>query len=88
MAIDRIGSGRPVVPVSENLKNREGHTERSDAKDTVQLSGAALKLFAAARAQRLAEIQERVRTGFYDRPEVTEKVVEGLLRDIKLPPTA
>ncbi|MER3522550.1 MAG: hypothetical protein C4326_00420 [Ignavibacteria bacterium] len=88
MAIDKIGFGRPLVPSSENPKNRESHTGSPDAKDTVQLSGEALKLFAAARAQRLAEIQERVRTGFYDRPEITEKVVEGLLRDIKRPPTA
>lgn len=88
MAIDRIGFGRAIPPTVDNANTREKHAGSSRATDKVELSEESLQLFAAERVRRFAEIQERVKAGFYESRAVTEKVVEGLMKDIKRPPTA
>lgn len=86
MAIDKIGPKLPVGNVSDNIKARDRNAAKTDAKDEAVLSNEALQLFATEKMKRLETIRDRVKTGFYESREVTEKVVEGLIRDIRRPP--
>ncbi len=88
MAIDRIGFGRFIAPTYDNAKAQDKHAGPSSTKDKMELSEESLQLFAAERVRRFAEIRDRVKAGFYESRAVTEKVVEGLLKDIQRPPTA
>ncbi len=88
MTIDKVGSGRLIVPASENTKTKEKTSEKADSKDRVELSEEAKLLFAAEKAKKLGAIRAKVKKGFYEEPEVTKKVVEGLMRDIKRSPEA
>ncbi len=88
MAIERIGFGHTVPPVVDNAKTKDKSTLAPGGQDKVELSEESLQLFAAERVRRFAEIQERVKSGFYETRAVTEKVVEGLMKDLKRPPTA
>ncbi len=55
---------------------------RIDERDRMELTEGAKAVFAAEKAKRLGSIRAKVKTDFYARPEVKEKVVEGLLRDL------
>ncbi|MEK7250831.1 MAG: hypothetical protein AAB209_10470 [Bacteroidota bacterium] len=88
MTIDKVGSGRLIVPVSENATIKEKKSEKADSKDRVELSEEAKLLFAAEKAKKLGAIRAKVKKGFYEEPVVTKKVVEGLMRDIKRSPEA
>jgi len=82
MAIRGIeGDITPVEPVKEK-KSSAPAKQASAAKDTVQVSGAAKSLFEADQSKRLEEIRSRLHDGYYDSPEVMEKVVDGLMDDI------
>jgi hypothetical protein len=83
MAIDKIGSGRPVLPVNDNAKTKEARAGKKEKQDKVELSQEAISLFATEKAKKLNEIRAKVKSGFYEAPEVTQKVVEGVMRDIK-----
>jgi anti-sigma28 factor (negative regulator of flagellin synthesis) len=87
MNINEISNGS--VPL-DPLKNRKAKEKAEPApqskdKDRVELSAKARSLFEAEQEQRLEKIQERIRQGFYFRREVTEKVVDEMLRDLKQP---
>lgn len=86
MAIDKVGPKLPVGTVSDNIKTRDRNAAKTDAKDEAVLSNEALQLFATEKMKRLETIRDRVKAGFYESREVTEKVVEGLIRDIRRPP--
>jgi hypothetical protein len=90
MSIDKIGSGtRPVAPASGNSAKVKGSkSERAEKKDRVELSDEARMLFAAEKAKKLGSIRAKVKSGFYEDPEVTKKVVEGLIKELKTPSQA
>jgi hypothetical protein len=88
MAINKIGFGRPIPPTLDNTKSKDRQPGSSEAKDKIELSEESLQLFAAERVRRFAEIRDRVKVGFYESRAVTEKVVEGLMKDLKRPPAA
>lgn len=88
MAIDKVGLNVPVGALPENTKSRDKQPEKSKEKDKVVLSAEALQLFAAEKAKKMEMIRERVNSRFYESRTVTEKVVEGLIRELKRPPTA
>lgn len=88
MAIDKIGSSGPILPTGEGKKEKVAKTSKQEKTDKVELSEEAKALYAAEREKKLDEIREKVKNGYYDTPEVTEKVVEGLKRDLKRPPQA
>lgn len=57
--------------------------EHKKGEDILELSENAKVLFAAEKAKRLGTIRAKVKTDFYSRPEVREKVVEGLLKELQ-----
>lgn len=61
----------------------QGKLDGKKGEDVVELSENAKVLFAAEKAKRLEAIRAKVKADFYSRPEVKEKVVEGLLRDLQ-----
>ena len=83
MAINEIvGQGLPIDP----LKGREVKGEKrskTTGKDKAELSEEARALYEAKQEKRAQEIQTKIEQGFYFQPEVTEKVVEMLLKDLK-----
>ena len=83
MAIDKIGFGGLVVRSSENSKQKAKNVDKADSVDRAELSEEAMVLFAAEKEKKIGEIRAKVKSGFYNTPEVTEKVVEGLMQDIK-----
>lgn len=85
MAIEQVGSGRPVVPANNNAKGKDKKTEKAGTKDRVELSDEAKLLFAAEKAKKLGAIRAKVKNGYYENPKVTRKVVERLIQDIKKP---
>jgi anti-sigma28 factor (negative regulator of flagellin synthesis) len=87
MAIERIGFGHAIPPAVDNTKAKDKPASAPGAQDKVELSEESLQLFAAERVRRFAEIRERVSSGFYESRAVTEKIVDGLLKDLKRPPT-
>jgi hypothetical protein len=90
MAIDKIGSGaRPVAPaVNTTGKVKGSKRDKAERKDSVVLSDEAKMLFAAEKAKKLGSIRAKVKKGFYEDPEVTKRVVEGLIKELKTPPQA
>ena len=88
MAIEKIGAGGPILPAGESKKEKVAKAPKQEKTDKVELSEEAKSLYAAEREKKLDEIREKVKNGFYDAPEVTEKVVEGLKRDLKRYPEA
>jgi anti-sigma28 factor (negative regulator of flagellin synthesis) len=83
MSINEItGAPSPLSP----LKPRKPITETkesSPSSDEVQLSGEARSLYEAAQTKRMEEIRVRLNDGFYLSQEVTEKIVDALLEDLK-----
>ncbi len=87
MAVEKIGSGtRPVAPAKSGAYKVKG--EKTQRTDRVELSDEAKMLFAAEKAKKLGAIRAKVKKGFYEDPEVTKRVVEGLIKDLKTAPQA
>ncbi|MCX6139008.1 MAG: hypothetical protein NTV54_16130 [Ignavibacteriales bacterium] len=53
--------------------------------DKVDVSPEARSLFEAGKAKKLEEISGKIDSGFYFKPETTEKVAESILKDLKKP---
>jgi hypothetical protein len=85
MAIGKIVFGRVIAPMNEPAKAKEKAAAGSGRADRVELSEEAKLLFAAEKAKEMGAIRARVKTGFYNSHEVTERVVEGVLRDLQRP---
>ena len=83
MAIERVG--RPIASVRENANTKEAKSiEMSERRDRVELSEESKLLYAADKVKKIGVIRAKVKNGFYESPEVTEKVVEELLRELKV----
>ncbi len=85
MAIEKIGPGaQPVSPATKSSGVKGGHRHTAnESADSVELSEEAKLLFAAEKAKRIGQIRAKVRNGFYEKPEVTERVIDGLMKDLK-----
>lgn len=83
MAINKIGQTGPLFRVGEKTKAKSNSAEKAGNGDRVELSEEAKMLYSAEKAKKMGEIRARVTSGFYDSPEVTAKIVEGLLRDLR-----
>ena len=92
MAIDPTRSlevGARAAEAARDALEREGTTRSDDAsvrKDHVEISDEARALAEQAgvdeipaSAARLAEIGERLESGFYDRPEILEAIADRIL---------
>ncbi len=86
MTITEIpGIGQPLDPL-KGKKEKKAEASGSASKDQVELSEEARSLYEAEQSKRLEKIHERIRQGFYFQREVTEKIVEEMLKDLqKLP---
>jgi hypothetical protein len=75
------GDSFPLDPISG--KKRASPVQEAPAGvDKVQVSGEAKSLFEAGQSKRLQAIKKRLDDGYYMSPEVTEKVVNGLMEDL------
>ena len=85
MAIDKVGGRLPIILKNDATGKAKGtkDDQTRDVKDKVQLSDEAKVLYGAEKAKKIDAIRANMKNGFYETPEVTEKVVEGLLRDLK-----
>jgi 3-isopropylmalate dehydratase small subunit len=82
MPISEI-SNQGLVPQSAKEKKIKEPVRTSERKgDKVEVSAEAKSLFEASEQKRLAEIQQRIQEKFYFRREVTEKVVDALIKDL------
>jgi len=85
MAVNEIhGSSLPVDPLRGKDVKGEKRAKPS-AEDKVELSDEARSLFNAKKTQRAKEIQEKIRNGFYARRDVTEKVADLILKELRKP---
>jgi len=86
MAIKEInGEMLPVNPL-RGKKSQAAEKSSSARKDKVELSEEAKTLFEADQTKRVDQIRERLDQGFYSTPEALEKIVTGLLEDLKQTP--
>ncbi len=85
MDITRItNGGLPVEPLKSKKVKEEEKAESSAKEDRVELSDQAISLFSASQSKRFEEIKQKVDSGFYLQREVSEKVVDAMLRDLKV----
>lgn len=78
---DSVKGGRSEKP--DNVKGKKSEGDGEDKKDRVDVSQEARALFEAERTQRFDAIREKIRKGFYFQRDVTEKVVDAVLKDLK-----
>ncbi|HUI66096.1 MAG TPA: hypothetical protein VL126_14730 [Bacteroidota bacterium] len=71
----------PVEPV-KGKKSSTPAKASPGASDKVQVSGEAKSLFQADQSKRIEEIRKRLDDGYYLTPEVTDKIVDGLMNDL------
>ncbi|MCC6398284.1 MAG: hypothetical protein IT282_14820 [Bacteroidetes bacterium] len=89
-----ITSSGSVDPVKGNKSQpaqkspgREKVAKDSEEKaDRVEVSDEARALYEAEQSGRFEAIREKIRKGFYFQREVTEKVVDAMLKDVKQQP--
>lgn len=95
MAIQEIlGSAGAVDPVKGNRGQASEKTagkskdapESEEKTDRVDVSDEARALYESKQSGRFEAIRERIRRGFYFQRDVTEKVVDAMLKDMKKAP--
>ena len=82
MAISEISNQGALPGSVREKKLKEPARPRTGRGDSVELSTEAKSLFEAGEQKRMEEIQQKIRDKFYFRQDVTEKVVDGILRDL------
>lgn len=86
MAIREVtGQGAPVDPVKGNRPGPQAKGKQTvrGGSDRVEVSEEARALFEADQSRRVEEIRKKIREGFYNSREVTEKVADAILKEIK-----
>jgi len=78
---DSVKGGRSEK--TDNVKGKEREGDGEDKKDRVDVSREARAMYDAERTQRFEAIREKIRKGFYFQRDVTEKVVDAVLKDLK-----
>ncbi|MCX6135372.1 MAG: hypothetical protein NTU47_16320 [Ignavibacteriales bacterium] len=85
MDVTRITKGGlPIEPLKSKKVKEEDKREVGSKEDRVELSDQAISLFTASQMKRYDEIQQRVDSGYYFQRDVSEKVVDAMLRDLKM----
>ncbi len=79
------GDKLPVDPVKGKKTNQteKPKAQAAGSKDRVELSAEAKSLFEAEQAKKLDDIREKLDRGYYDTPEVTEKVADAIIKEFK-----
>ena len=80
-----IGQGAPVDPVKGNKSGApaKGKQAVKPGTDRVEVSEEARALFEADQSKRVDEIRKKIQDGFYNSREVTEKVADAILKEMK-----
>ncbi|MGA9120005.1 MAG: hypothetical protein WB699_11645 [Bacteroidota bacterium] len=88
MSINEIVSSGslPVDPLKKSGGGGNGK-KGSEVKDRADVSSAARSLLEADKQKKLAEVQARVESGFYNQPDVLAKIAEEVLKDLRNLPT-
>jgi anti-sigma28 factor (negative regulator of flagellin synthesis) len=94
MGIQEIfGNAGQVDPVkgknaetSEKVKAKARESEGEEKKDSVEVSAEARAMYDAERTRRFDAIREKIKNGFYFQRDVTDKVVDALMSDLKKTP--
>lgn len=84
----QIGRARSTEATRPEVKPVDAAANAVDGHDRVEVSDAARELSEGAKAgasgltaARVKEVVDRISTGFYDQPEVLDRVVERILKD-------
>jgi anti-sigma28 factor (negative regulator of flagellin synthesis) len=84
MTVNEIRTGGILPPNPGTKPGSTSETRKSSTKsDKVELSAEARSLLQSEQTQQTEQIQQRIDTGFYDTPEVREKIAEAVLKDLK-----
>ncbi len=94
MGIQEIpGQAGQVDPVkgtrsdtTDTVKGKEHEGDGKEKKDSVEVSPEARALYDAEQTRRFEIIREKIHDGFYLERDVTEKVVDAILKDLKKAP--
>lgn len=85
-AIDPVkGGNRSTTNAKSSVRAKE-KTDTDDRSDRIELSDEARAMYESQQSSRFEAIRERIRDGFYFQKDVTEKVVDAMLKDIKKGP--
>jgi anti-sigma28 factor (negative regulator of flagellin synthesis) len=86
-AVDPVKGGKSSSTSQKSAVRDKEATESDEKSDRVDVSEEARALYASKLSGRFETIRERIRQGFYFRKDVTEKVVDAMLKDIKKGPS-
>jgi anti-sigma28 factor (negative regulator of flagellin synthesis) len=83
-----LGNAGPVDPVKGNRsetseKTKARKLEDEDKKDSVEVSREARAMYESDQTRRFEAIREKIRNGFYFQRDVTDKVVDAMIKDLK-----
>lgn len=85
-AVDPVKGGNRSTPGSKASVRSKEQTEGEERSDRIELSDEARAMYESQQSGRFEAIRERIREGFYFQKDVTEKVVDAMLKDIKKGP--
>jgi anti-sigma28 factor (negative regulator of flagellin synthesis) len=83
MGIREVTPNASQVGPVKNDGSKKGKPEDRVSKDSVSLSEEAVSKYEALQTKRADEIRERITSGYYFEREVTERVADLLLKDLK-----
>jgi hypothetical protein len=76
------GDQLPLPPTGPRKPRQTASVEKTDK---AEVSSEARSLFEAGKTRKLDEISLKIDSGFYFKPETTEKVAESILKDLQKP---
>lgn len=82
MTISEIKNNALPSQSTGGKKVKEPVRSSRNEPDKIELSDEARSLFEAGQSKRLDEIRERIQNSFYFRPEITERVVSAIIKDM------
>jgi hypothetical protein len=82
MDIGKISnSGLPIDALKLKKVKREEDSGAPSKGDKLEISEEAASLFNTTESKNFDEIRQRIQSGYYFQPEVTQQVVDAILRD-------
>jgi len=83
MNIGNIQTANFSPQISEAKLQKKEEQKNAKVKDSAEISPEARALFETKNDAKLAEIAEKINSGFYSKQEVIEKAVEKMIKDIE-----
>jgi anti-sigma28 factor (negative regulator of flagellin synthesis) len=79
--------GSKAQPQEKPPPREKAAGEAEEKSDRVEVSEEARALYEAEQSNRLERLRENIRHGLYLDEQVTERIVDALLKEIQTPPT-